>query len=319
MTARQLLTTALMLTALAPAGASAADTTVVADPAAQEATALDGTIVWVSGKSGHEVLMAHTASGDARVKGAPEAKAYRTIDLGRGANGKLVLTYLRCRTFSHCTAFRNDLAGHRKVFKGLAPRGCALSTAPAVWGKRLAYGLGCRKAKRSGLNVDGRRLPLPKDAVKFGVDEITSVDLRGKRVAAVAADIYEYAFSQTVASKQRHAYFVAASEGDSDEHARGLALGTGGTLWALTDAEHAGDPNQAVIYKAHPPSTGSCLQHETLETPAGPDQESSFRATDLAVDGSTLYLVVPGTGIVTHDFTPLGPCPRPASTARARA
>jgi hypothetical protein len=289
MTLRFLITLAL----LAPATASAADTTVNPDPLADQVTALDGKVVWVSGASGHQVLKG-LASPPA------EAKAYRTIDLGRDANGKLVLTYFRCKTFAHCTAYRDDLNGHRKAFKGLAPRGCALSTAPAVWGKHLAYGLGCRKAGRSGLYVDGRHLPLPKDAKKFGADEITSVDLRGNRVAAVAEDIYGYAFAQTIAGKQRRSYFVSASEGDSDEHTRGLALGTGGALWSLVDAEHAGDPNQAVIYKG----TGSCLQHESLTTPAGPDQESTYQAIDLAVDATTLYLVVPGTGVVTHDFTP---------------
>jgi hypothetical protein len=292
MNARRLLTTALLIAVAVPAAARAADATIAADPDAQEVTALGGKLVWVSGKSGHELLKG--------VPSPPEAKAYRSIDLGRDAKGKLVLTYLRCRTFSHCTAFRDDLAGHRRAFKGLAPHGCALSTAPAVWGKRLAYGLGCRNTKRSGLYVDGRRLPLPKDAVKFGADEITSVDLRGARVAAVAADIYEYAFTETVAGRHRHSIFSAASEGDSDEHTRGLSLGAGGALWALTDAEHAGDPNEAIVFKA----LGSCLQNETLATPAGPDEESSYRAIDLAVDGATLYLVVPGTGIVTHDFAP---------------
>jgi hypothetical protein len=290
MTTRHLIIAALLLCASVPAAARAADTTVAADPDAQEVAALDGKIAWVSGRSGHEVLKG--------VPSPPEAKAYRSIDLGRDANGKLVLTYLRCRTFSHCTAFRDDLAGHRKPFKGLAPHGCALSTAPAIWGKRLAYGLGCRKAGRSGLYVDGRRLPLPKAAVKYGADAITSVDLRGTRVAAVAADIYEYAFSETVGGRQRHAIFSAASEGDSDEHTLGLSLGAGGALWALTDAEHAGDPNEAVIFRA----IGSRLAHEVLTTPAGPDQESTYRATDLSVDGTTLYLVVPGTGIVVHEF-----------------
>ena len=269
---------------LAPAPASAADTTIAADPLADQVTALGGKVVWVTGASGHQRL--------AGVPSPPATKAYRSVDLGRDSNGRLVLTYLRCRTFSHCTAFRDDLNGHRRAFKGLAPRGCALSTAPAVWGKRLAYGLGCRRAGRSGLYVDGRRLPLPKDARKYGVDEITSVDLRGTRVAAVAADIYEYAFSQTIAGRQRHSYFVAASEGDSDEHTHGLALATRATLWSLVNADHAGDPSETVIYRG----TGSCLQHETLTAPAG--------ATDLAVDDAALYLVVPGTGIVRHDFTP---------------
>jgi len=284
---RHLLATVALM--LAPAAALAADTTVAADPLADQVTALDGKVVWVTGTSGHQRL--------AGTPSPPEAKAYRSIDLGRRKDGKLVLTYLRCRTFSHCTAFRDDLNGHRRAFRGLAPRGCALSTAPAVWGKRLAYGLGCRKPGRSGLYVDGRRLPLPKDARKFGVDEITSVDLRGRRVAAVAADIYEYAFSETVGGKQRHSYFVAASEGESDEHTRGLALGAGVALWSLVNAEHTGDPSQTVIYKG----IGSCLQHETLTAPAS--------ASDLAADGSALYLVVPGTGIVKHDFTPAAsPC-----------
>ena len=70
------------------------------------------------------------------------------------------------------------------------------------------------------------------------------------------------------------------------------------------DAEHVGDPNQAVIFR----QAGPCLEYETIANPAGPDQESGFRATSLAVDGATLYLVVPGTGIVTHAFTPQRPC-----------
>lgn len=295
---RRLATAAVLILAavLAPA-ARADDQLINADPAAQAVTALDGKVVWVSGKAGSQTLMG--------LQIAPKpAKAYRSIDLGRDAKGRLVLTYLRCRTFSHCTAYRDDMKGHRKVFKGLAKPGCALSTAPAVWGRHLAYGLGCRKQGRSGLYVDGRRLPLPKDAKKFGVDEITSVDLRGNRVAAIASDIYEYAFIQTLAGKQRRSFMAAASEGDSDEHALGLALGSGNQLWALTDAEHAGDPNEAVLYR----QTGSCFEYETLANPPGPDQESGYRASDLAVDGATLYLVVPGTGIVSHAFAPARAC-----------
>jgi hypothetical protein len=287
----------LALTAAFAPAARADDQLITADPAAQALTALDGKVVWVSGTAGSQTLKG--------VQVAPKpASAYRSIDLGRDAGGKLVLTYLRCRTFSHCTAYRDDMNGRRKVFKGLARPGCALSTAPAVWGKHLAYGLGCRKQGRSGVYVDGRRLPLPKDAKKFGVDEITSVDLRGNRVAAIASDIYSYAFVQTLAGKQRRSFMAAASEGDSDQHALGLALGTGNQLWALTDAEHAGDPNQAVIYR----QAGGCFEYETLANAPGPDQETGYRASDLAVDGNTLYLVVPGTGIVTHTFTPVRAC-----------
>jgi hypothetical protein len=197
---------------------------------------------------------------------------------------------------------------------GLALARCTLSTPPALWRTRAAYGLQCRRgrtfdARRSGLYVKTgngapRRLPLPADAVRFGADFIKAVDLRWTRVAAVAADIYEYAFSQTVTGRERRSFLAAASEGESDAHARGVSLGAGGTLWTLVDAEHVGDPNRAIIFR----QAGACLQYETLVNPVGPDQESGFRATGMAVDGETLYLVVPGTGIVTHAFAPQRPC-----------
>ncbi|MEA2154820.1 MAG: hypothetical protein QOE11_960, partial [Solirubrobacteraceae bacterium] len=63
------------------------------------------------------------------------------------------------------------------------------------------------------------------------------------------------------------------------------------------DAEHAGDPNEAVLFR----QTGDCLQTERLAS--APDAEG-FLATDVAVDGATLYLLVPGVGIVTHVFVP---------------
>ena len=137
------------------------------------------------------------------------------------------------------------------------------------------------------------RLPLPKDAVKFGITTcIESVDLRGTRVAAVVADIYEYSFSQTTSGKDLRSFFAAGSEGDSDASARGLAIQSSSTWWTLTNASHAGDPNETIITRQF----NDCSQRERIVS--APDAE--FPATDVAVDGPTLYLLVPGTGIVTH-------------------
>jgi hypothetical protein len=171
----------------------------------------------------------------------------------------------------------------------------------------IAYGLQCTGSaanrKRTGLYVKHGsrppgRLPRPRDAVKFGVNQIESVDLRGTRVAAVAADIFEYSFSETVAGTGIRSFLAAASEGESDENARGLAIQSAATHWTLTDAEHTGDPAEAILFR----QTGDCLQRERLVSP--PDATEQFAAIDLAVDGATLYLVKPGTGIVTHAFTP---------------
>jgi hypothetical protein len=295
--------------ALAVPAAAAADTTVAPDPAARAVTALDGALVWVSGAYGAEALMYRTPGGPARVPGAPKAKSYSSIDLGHDAGGQLVLTYLRCKSAGKCTALRDDLHGHRASIKGLTPPRCTLSTAPAMWGKRVAYGLDCNGGP-FGLYVKTgsgapRRLPRPHDAVKFGSRSIKWVDLRGTRVGAVAADVYEYAFSQTVTGTGRVESLAAASEGDSDEHVAGLAVGAGGSLWTLVDSTHVGDPNQAILTRL---TTDDCLEYESLPNPAGPGEADGYRATGLAVDGSSVFLTAPATGIVSHVFAPEKPC-----------
>ena len=309
--ARRLFPTLLAAALAVPSAAAAADTTVAADPNARQVTALDGTIVWVSDTADdRQVLMQSTAAGVARVAGAPAVRSYRTIDLGHDRDGELVLTYQRCDT-RHCVSYRDDLGGHRSIFRGMAIRNCSLSTAPSLWGRRAAYGLACHKGrtadpKRSGLYVrtgagTPRHLPRPRDVAKFGITDVSSVDLGAKRVAAIFADIYSYAVSETIAGKAIRSFLAGASEGESDAHVPGLALTPSGALWALAEASHTGDPNETLIYRL----AGGCHAYENLMSE--PDVEG-YRATDLAVDRGTLYLVVPGTGIVSHPFTPARPC-----------
>lgn len=306
---RTLLTSILLLAAclIAPAAASAQETVVAPDPAAEQITALDGTLVWVSGTFGAQQVFMRAPDGTiSAVKGAPRSRSYRSIDLGHDSDGKLLLTYLRCDTSSSCKSLWNDLDGRRATFRNLEPRGCKINTAVSQWRTRLAYGLFCTGSganrKLTGLYTKNGsrkpvRLPRPKDAVKFGVRTIESVDLRGERVAAVAADIFEYSFSQTVGGRDMRSILAAASEGESDENARGLSIQSAATHWTLTDATHTGDPNTAYIFR----QTGGCLQRELLVS--GPSPTEEFEATDVAADGATLYLLKPGIGIVTHAFT----------------
>jgi hypothetical protein len=293
--------------ALPVATASAADTVVAPDAAAQRVTALDGTLVWVTGAFGHQKLMQRTPDGTiSAVKGAPETRSYPSIDLGHNSDGALLLTYQRCDRGKACKVLWNDLDGRRATFRGFEPRGCRLSTTVSQWRTHYAYGLSCaRNGKadnaRTGLYVKARghsprQLHRPKDAIKFGARQITAVDIRSTRVAAIAADIYAYAFSQTLTGKNIVSSFVAASEGDSDAHARSVALGTANTLWALSNAEHLDDPKESIIFRV----AGGCERLERLDTPAAGD----FAVTGLAVDGDAQYVLVPGVGIATHTFTP---------------
>lgn len=313
---RRLLLPALLASLAAPAAATAADTTVAPDPDAQEVTALGGTIVWVTDRpGGRQALMQHTAEGTRPVTGAPEATFYRSVDLGRDTRGRLVLTYSRCASPTRCVVRRDDLTGRRASVRGLAIRGCSLSTPPALWRDRAAYGLSCRRgrtydARRSGFYVKRRgaaprRLPPPREATQAGATSVTSVDLRGTRAAAVVADIYAYAYSVRVTGTGMRSARVATSEGEGDARARRVVLGSGGDQWSLTTSEHAGDPPQTIVYRV----LALCDEYEVMTSPP---QDQRFPATDLAVDGRTLYLVVPGTGIVRHDFAPAGPCALPS-------
>ena len=307
---RLLLTSLLAVGCLAlPASAAAQDTVVAADPDAQQVTALDGTLVWVSGRFGSQRLLQRTPDGTiAPVEGAPLSRSYRSIDLGRDADGKLLLTYLRCDAGAPCKSLWNDLDGRRATYRNLTLPGCTISTAVSQWRKRRAYGLSCAGSaanrKRTGLYTKNGsrpivRLPRPKDAVRFGATFIESVDLRGERVAAVTADIYEYSFSQTVGGRDMRSFLAAASEGESDASARGLAIQSASTHWTLTTAIHTGDPNQTTITRQAP----GCLQWQRLISPPTATQEQ-FEAIDVAVDGAALYLLKPGVGIVEHTFTP---------------
>lgn len=308
-----LLVVALLALALGAPPAPAADAVIVADPGAREVTALDGTVVWVTQTAaGTQRLMRRDAAGDAPVPGAPAAPFYRGLDLGHSGTGKLVLTYARCSTPSRCTILRDDLAGHRASFRGLTLTSCSLSTTPALWGPRAAYGLFCRRGsradeRRSGLYVKTatgrpRRMPRARDVAKYHVTSVSSVDLRGTRVAAVYSDIYSYATVQSVSGHGTiGSTMTGASEGDGDARTPGLSLGAGGALWALTDAEHAGDPLQTLIYRLR----GPCREYDVQETP---EAAGIYAATDLAVDGTTVYLVAPGVGITGHAFAPVRTC-----------
>jgi hypothetical protein len=311
------LLTLAAVAAATPAVAGAADTVLVPSVEAQRMTALDGTLVWVSGAFPNQTLMQRSSDGTvAPVAGAPTA-TYRSVDLGHDGSSRLVLTYVRCTGTKNCKAYSDNLAGTRNTYKKLVPTRCELTSAPSRWGSRVAYGLSCDKLRgkpnvhdrtRSGLFVRkgsaaAKRLRLPKDAVKFGVDFVNWVDLRGTKVGAVASDIYSYAFSQSVNANALSSRFIAGSEGESDEHVVGMSLGSGGALWTLVDALHVGDPNQARITRL---VGGNCDETETLSNATLDDD--SYRYTALAVDGTTLMLNAPTIGIVTHPFAPSTTC-----------
>ena len=314
-----ILVVALAAACVAPSVAGAANVLVVPGAQVSKMTALDGTLVWVTGRFPDQLLMQRTPDGRVvPVLGAPRA-SYFSLDLGHDSRGALVLTYARCVGTRRCRVISDDLAGRRATFKRLASPRCQLTTAPSRWRARVAYGLSCVKrrngtfvfdARRSGLFVRSgsgraRQLALPPEAVRFGSTRVSWVDLRGGSVAAAVTGVYSYAFTQTVGGAELRSDLVATSEGDSEASIRGLSLGTGGTMWTLVDAAHGGDPNIAIISRI---LASGCSETETLVNPPGPSEGDGYLAEAMAVDGATPYLYVPRIGIVAHDFVTVRPC-----------
>src|SRR3954454_15941252 len=87
MTARTLVCAAAAAVLVGCAAPAAHAATIAADPTASEVTALDGTVVWVSGPAGAQTLMRRDAAGTQPVQGAPTARFYRSIDLGHDRAG----------------------------------------------------------------------------------------------------------------------------------------------------------------------------------------------------------------------------------------
>ena len=311
-----LLPTLLAATLLAPAAARAE--TVVADPTAWHVTALGGTIVWGTGYAPAKLMQRSPDGTVAPVAGTAEAYDFRNPDLGRDAQNRLVLTYSHCATLTSCTYVRNDLAGNTTTFKGLAPKDCTLSTAPAVWKSSVAYGLSCVKRvkgkrvgdpARSGLYLKRKgeraiRFSTPKKARRSGAWWVEDVDLRGSRIGALYGDISMFATVQTTSGDLRRTVRVATTEGDGDQRAAGVTIGTGDVrLWSLTRSYHQESPAQTIIHRI----AEDCDDYQVLTADAGAAPED-FPLVDLTADGGTLYAVDRGVGIVTHDYARTAGC-----------
>jgi hypothetical protein len=321
----------LTLAALAvvPGSGGAAHTRVAGGAVAQRMTALDGVVVWVSGSGSQSTLMQRAADGTVTpVRGAPAA-SYRSIDLGHDARGDLVLTYLSCAPAKRCDAWSDDLLGHRARFKHLAATRCKLTTAPARWRDRVAYGQICTRkhpvasetthaARRSGLFVRrgggaAQRLRLPYPAVHvygYAVD-VRWVDLRGDNVGAVIVNPDSYVFYTAYTQRVDGTHLRASDTGYGGEDSpgpsvsvKGLSLGAGGLLWTLdASSPFAGAPGAAIVRKGLACAGGrSSCAHGDACTQA--EDTSMGAAQAMAVDGDRIYLYVPGTGIVAHAFVP---------------
>ena len=302
--------------AAVPAAASASDPVLGSAVGPQHLTALDGTVVKVEGSGTSAQLIQRAPDGSvAPVAGAPHGD-YRAIDLGHDATGALMITYIRCDGAGHCRAFSDDLHGRRVTFKHLTPKRCELTTAPARWGSRVAYGLSCSKlhgpphvydAGRSGLFVrSGAGAPKKLRAPKRGYAYANWADLRGTTVGAIAAGNQSIAYSQRVDGSRLRRMQITDNQGETDDYSiDGMELGGGGALWTLvTDSEEEGD----MVTQELSSLGASACDMQVIPIVTDPNTHQPDLAGDaLAVDGDTVYLTR-GAAILTHAFQRTGGC-----------
>ena len=304
--------------AAAPGPASAADTVVASGASVRQMSALDGVVVWITGGATNRLMQRGADGTVAPVPGAPAA-SYRSLDLGRDAGDRLVLTYLRCAAASakSCTAYSDDLAGHRDAYTKLVPPRCRLTTAPARWQSRVAYSLYCWRLhgkpyvfdpKRSGPFVRKgagapRRVglkPIAREDENVG-DNWGWVDLLGTDMAASASGLnYSGAYVQTINATQRAEVGRGGDEGTESPDFLGASLGAGRVLWSLYSAVDFQDGSYTSLISR---LRSGCEDVEVLAHAAGTPR-LRLPAASMTVDGDTIYLYVPGTGIVTHPFAP---------------
>jgi hypothetical protein len=148
-------------------------------------------------------------------------------------------------------------------------------------------------------------------------DSIRQVDLTATKVGAVAmhrgADLRHPGSYTVFAQTINGTNLRSRRESDSgDEGAPtivsflGLSLTTDGRLWTLTgaiDGDGSNVPNAATITWL-----GSSCRDVFSNAPTPNASQDDFPAESFAVDGSTIYLYIPGTGIVTHPFVSTNPC-----------
>lgn len=300
--------------AAGPAVAQAADPVVVPDNGADQITALDGTIVWSNGSR----LMRRSPSGTiAPVPGAP-LTSHRGIDLGRNAEGDVVLTYLRCTTVTRCDPYVDDLAGNSVALKHLAPKRCVLATAPSVWASKLAYFLRCFKlrgpsnvpdAKRSGLFLRvgsgaPRRLWMPDGTTRFDLNSPPRIDLRGRTVGAVVGKRNKLAITQAIDARQQRVARVATQGNGGAQIVTGMALDSSGVLWTVTQGwTGEGEDAHATDDVISRLGSATCADSESI-----PIKGHTSFAQAIAVDGARMYLTTMDYGIVRHVFRPTFTC-----------
>ena len=302
--------------AIAPAAANASDTAHIAEVGPQFMTALDGTVVKIAPAGLRHRLVVRQPDGTfAPLPGAP-VSTYRAVDLGHDGAGDLVLTYIRCDDGTNCRAFSDNLAGHRVMFQHLTSTRCDLTSAPARWRTRTAYGMACDKLtgppnvfdpSRSGLFVKTgsgapKRMRLPSGSPRF----VDYADLRGTVVAGVAPSNESDAFTQNVDTTQLRSMQITDNQGETDSWSvMSMALGSSSRLWTLVlESQEEGDDVTQRISRLTPTS----CRVEHVPALVDPDtQQTTLQFGALAVDANTLWLDT-ASGAITPPFNPTTGC-----------
>ena len=126
------------------------------DATAEDVDALHGVVVWHRNRGGRRMLMRRIAGRTSRVPGVPSSPAPINLDLGIDRRGRVVATYVRCRSLGgRCSGpFVVDVRrGGERRLRLPVPRGCSTPKVSSMWRTRVAYTLICPHNDHDGVHV----------------------------------------------------------------------------------------------------------------------------------------------------------------------
>jgi hypothetical protein len=287
---RLLVATTLLGCALPIASARAADPVVV-NQSARQVSALNGMLVYERKPHGKWLCMRSVGGHVSTAHGVPAPGCGGTM--GIDSKGRVVLPFARYRTkhgvIVSARRYLYDVKSDRvRSMTGL-PSGMCPVDAFEIWGKRIAYTVGCASKKRNGLWVkDGNKT----QRIVASSERIVSFVLRGRTLAGelnlFAQDYQRYLL---MVGGQRCVRAIAGANGNLEtEDLSGLWIANGNIVWSKgyfrgdTTGSPAPSPDRGLFTSKVPSQCGA----------PGPNGRYDFNPettylTSFDLDGRQLY------------------------------
>jgi hypothetical protein len=277
--------------ALPAAGASAADPVVV-NQSAREVSALNGNLVYLRKPQGKYVCMRRVGGKVSRASRLPPIEGC-SGRMALDSKGRVVVVFPRYRRHGNTVLsarwYMYDVKSDRvRPVKGL-PGGMCPSDPVVIWGKRMAYAVGCASKNRNGLWVKhGKKT----QRILASAINLNRIVLHGDTLAGeLNVGAQDFKLYQLMVGGKRCVRAIEGSEGNSEtEDLAGLWIANGNIVWSRgyfrgdAPGSSSGSPYRALLASKVPSQCAAPGPNGRFEF----DPEAPY-LTSFTVDGRQVY------------------------------